>query len=214
MADSENSRTLSAITPGTLVPTAERFLTGKAAEEQREHADGGDPFLAKWNAWLAAHHEFARLCHLQQRLETQLLRRVASPEVELRAPGAKDPIIVKTEEEIEAFLKGETLAPARVSAKEELLVRRGNWNAADELVGYSRAKKAEAAASALEVKLADDLWDTPARSVVGVTAKVHAILKHGAPDPRTDEFPWPQIRSVLIDLLHNCGALSVNSLDP
>ena len=75
------------------------------------------------------------------------------------------------------------------------------WEAADKQVGYSKALKKEQYASAAENRVAEILWYTPAQSIIGATAKLHAIVDKWQPCAASDECPWPQIRSVIADLL-------------
>ncbi|MGV1768228.1 hypothetical protein [Rhizobium rhizogenes] len=75
------------------------------------------------------------------------------------------------------------------------------WQAADKDVGYSEALEEERRASAVEDEAAETLWDTPAESIIGATAKLHAIATKWQPSLISDEYPWPQIRSVIADLL-------------
>ncbi|QND44542.1 hypothetical protein HB780_01060 (plasmid) [Rhizobium lusitanum] len=73
--------------------------------------------------------------------------------------------------------------------------------AADEGVGYSEALEEERRASTAEHEVAETLWDTPAESIIGATAKLHAVVTKWQPSLISDEYPWPQIRSVIADLL-------------
>ncbi|MBM3095011.1 hypothetical protein GFB56_30205 [Ensifer sp. T173] len=73
--------------------------------------------------------------------------------------------------------------------------------AADKQVGYSEALEEERHASTVEEGVAETLWDTPAESIIGATAKLHAVVTKWHPSLISDEYPWPQIRSVIADLL-------------
>ena len=75
------------------------------------------------------------------------------------------------------------------------------WEAADKEVGYSEALKEERHAFTAEDEVAETLWDAPAQSITGATAKLHAIVTKRQPSVTSDEYPWPQIRSVIADLL-------------
>ena len=75
------------------------------------------------------------------------------------------------------------------------------WKVAAEEVGYNEALKKERRAFAAENKVAETLWNTPAESITGATAKLHAIVTRRQPSATSDEYPWPQIRSVIADLL-------------
>ena len=201
MADSENSRTLSPITHRNLLPATERFLQKLAAGQGDANAVHIGNVLTKWEAWCRAHRECARLCNVQQRLEAELFRTVDSPRVQIHIPTRTSPAVATTLEEIDAWLEGEEFAEIRGRAKAELAIRRREWEAADEIIGYSRAKQAEDIAAANEHRLADELWATSTGSVVSATAKLHCMIRQGEPEPDSGEFPWPQVRSVLVDLL-------------
>ncbi|MCG5485707.1 MAG: hypothetical protein KK482_18625 [Sinorhizobium meliloti] len=66
---------------------------------------------------------------------------------------------------------------------------------------YDEALEAEDRASVAEDEAAKALWRTPARSLAGATAKLHAAITKWQPSPTSQEDPWPQIRSVIADLL-------------
>ncbi|MDW9439588.1 hypothetical protein NKY71_29605 [Sinorhizobium meliloti] len=66
---------------------------------------------------------------------------------------------------------------------------------------YSEALEAEDRASIAEVQAAETLWETPAVSIAGATAKLHALVAKWQPSSTSEEEPWPQIRSVIADLL-------------
>jgi hypothetical protein len=72
---------------------------------------------------------------------------------------------------------------------------------ADEWLRFREAKHAEESAADVEEQLAVLLWDARADSASGIVAKLFAVLKKGEPSEDHSEFPWPQIRSVLVDLL-------------
>lgn len=201
MADSENSRTLPPITKRNLLSITERVLEGMASGQGDSGNNDIDDAVTKWAAWWDVHRECARLCSIQQRLESELFRTAESPRVEVRVPNQASPMIADTPEEIDAWLEGEAFAELRERAKVELATRRQAWNVADETIGYSRAKAAEDIASAREQRLAEELWATSTGSVAAATAKLHCIIRTGEPEPDSGEFPWPQIRSALVDLL-------------
>jgi hypothetical protein len=86
-----------------------------------------------------------------------------------------------------------------------------DWEAAEQLLGHSQARQAEFDASVVEDGLAAALWEKPAHSLVGITAKLHAVLSKGEPSEDSDEYPWPQLRSVLADMLHVGGRLAFDA---
>ncbi|RVP50405.1 hypothetical protein CN071_34110 [Sinorhizobium meliloti] len=69
------------------------------------------------------------------------------------------------------------------------------------LRAYEKALEAEDRASAAEDHAAEALWRTPARSVAGATAKLHALGTKWQPSSTSQEEPWAQIRIVIADLL-------------
>ncbi|MDK1387993.1 hypothetical protein QN224_21490 [Sinorhizobium sp. 8-89] len=66
---------------------------------------------------------------------------------------------------------------------------------------YSEALEAEDRASIAEEQAAESLWETPAVSIAGAAAKLHAAITKWQPSPNSPEEPWPQIRGVIADLL-------------
>lgn len=201
MADSENSRTLPPITTGNLLSVTERFLEQRAAGQGGSGTASIDNALTKWAAWWDAHRECTRLCSVQQQLESELFRTAICPRVEVHLPNQVSPVIAETPEEIDAWLEGEAFAELRNRAKMELAMRRHAWDTADQTIGYSRAKAAEDFAAAREQRLAEELWTASTGSVASATAKLHCVIRIGEPEPDSGEFPWPQIRSALVDLL-------------
>jgi hypothetical protein len=75
------------------------------------------------------------------------------------------------------------------------------WEAADEEIGYSRARKAESEMMDQEQPLLKALWGTPARSIVGIIAKLHSVVETEDPGDSLKETPWPELRSILTDLV-------------
>jgi hypothetical protein len=102
---------------------------------------------------------------------------------------------------IESCLRQQGLETKLVSMFGSPLHAPEAWKAADEEVGYSEALNEEGRASTAENGVAETLWETPAESIVGATAKLHAIVTKWEPSATGDEYPWPQIRSVIADLL-------------
>ena len=102
---------------------------------------------------------------------------------------------------IESCLRQQRLETKLVSMAGSPLHASEAWQAADKEVGYSEALKEERHAFTAEEEVAETLWDTQAQSITGATAKLHAIVTKRQPSVTSDEYPWPQIRSVIADLL-------------
>jgi hypothetical protein len=134
--------------------------------------------------------------------------------VEIHLPSRTKPLIATTEEEIECWLEGDAFADERERAKRDFTERRDNWDAVDEFVGYSGAKAAETISFGHESRLVAALWAMPAHTLPAVAGKLHSIIMHGAPKLGTDDFPWPQVRSVLIDLLCMCQPSASRAVGP
>ena len=162
-----------------------------------------------WRDWIATHSKVERLCRAQQRLERRLVAALGFPRVEILAADRKRPVAAFTAEEIDYLLgAGAENASARREAKAVLRGRQQAWDAMDERLGYSRARRAEAEAEAHLDKLAEGLWAEPAQSIAGIVAKLHLVLLRYEDEGPRDEPPWPQIRSILADLTSLNGTRS------
>jgi hypothetical protein len=208
MADSDNSRSLSAVTRRRLLSTSAASLAAQvghvngAVNSNRDRPDGGDPTLMLWQEWRTAHDQVEKFCRKQQRLETVLVSAVGFPHVDIAAPGQDCMVSAFTMEEIDRhFGDAPENAEAKMRAKAVLAERQAVWGAMDEQMGYSRAKQAEEKAFAMREERLNDLFGQPARSVAGAAVKLNALLVMAEEDGPCDEFPWPQIRAAMTDLL-------------
>ncbi|MCM2477304.1 hypothetical protein HGO38_28030 [Rhizobium sp. CG5] len=207
MADSDNSRTLPVVTRRRLLSTSAAWLAAQVGDgnaafhSENDRPDGGDQTLMLWQEWRVAHEQVEKLCRKQQRLETALITAVGFPHVDIPVPDQDCVVSVFTMEEIDRrFGDAPENAEGKALAKATLAERQAAWNALDERVGYSRAKLAEQEAFAMRAERLNDLFSQPAHSVSGAAAKLHAVLAMGEDNPG-DEFPWPQIRAVIADLI-------------
>jgi hypothetical protein len=141
-----------------------------------------DPTYALWQGWRKAHRLTQSLCHQQQRLETRLIEMVGRRPVEYRDRSAI----------AEAEAASDASCPRAFQTR---------WNAADAKIGYSGAKAAEESAAEHEQRLLETLWATPAQSLAEVAGKLDALLREGEWCEACPEFPWPQIRVALTDLI-------------
>lgn len=213
MGDSDNSKILPSVTRRTLLTIAAGSLTARAARGEPATAQTAvtiagpqDPALSLWTEWHATYQRACDLGRKQQRLESELVTTVGFPSVKLRIPGQHKPVVVETEAEIDRWLRSSPdTAMARVKARTRLAARREVWDDADERIGYSRTREAERDAQDEYDQLAETLWESPASSSAGVAAKLYAVLVIGEYREDCEEFPWPQIRSALADLLRIDG---------
>ncbi|MCY1668961.1 hypothetical protein [Rhizobium sp. SL86] len=205
MADSDNSRTLPVVTRRRLLSVSATWLAGLVGGVgEGLHFAGGrndraDPALMLWQEWWSVHELVEKLCRKQQRLETALIAAVGFPHVEIALPDKGCVVAAFSAEEIDRRFAG-LPEDAEEKATAVLADRQAAWDALDERLGYSRAKRAEEEAFALRAERLDGLFAMRACSVAGVAAKLHAVLAMGEEGP-ADEFPWPQIRAAMTDLL-------------
>jgi len=148
------------------------------------------------------HEKREALSVRQQAMETRLLAMVGStPIIDLAIPGEEASAFAATDDEIDALLPGEHMADARRRAKAELDKLRVEWQAADDQLGYSRAHQEELDVMHAELEAAQRLWEIPARTIAGVTAKLHSLVEWEDPGTTPGESPWPELRSILGDLI-------------
>jgi hypothetical protein len=186
---------------GTMAATATWRFETRAGTKALAGNAVSDPALDLWQQWLAAHNETQRLWNIQLGLESRMVAAVGFPQVEITLPGKKQPVRAFSLEDIDRICGD---ASGHQGAKEHAIAafreRQEAWDRLDEALGYSRAEKAEIRSDRMEMKLADALWQEPAVSFAGAVAKLHAILVTGE-QGLSQEFPWPQVRSTLADLV-------------
>lgn len=209
MTDSENKRTLSAITCRKMLFATTAYLStltdhtacGASHPSSDQVTSAAGNVLALWRTWYDAHDKGKRLCHQQQRLETEVLNAAGGfPVLKLEIPGEGSPVVVHTCAQIDALLPGDAMAEERKTAKTELAARIRKWNTADEQFGYSRTRQAETQIAGVEEASAKSLWEAPALTTSDIIAKLHAILETEDPGSHFIERSWPQLRLLLADL--------------
>ncbi|TIX45341.1 MAG: hypothetical protein E5W81_07410 [Mesorhizobium sp.] len=217
MADSDNTTTLPYVTrrrmlAGTGVATTVWMLEGNASA-----ADAGgtsmpsDPALALWREWQATHKLAKRLCRRQQRLETRLAERVGFPCVTIRLPEGEEVTVHSIEVLNEVVGDRPDITALREKAEAEFAEHLACWDAAAEEAGYTAALRAEREAGERTQDLLEAFSKTPAATFAGVAGKLDAVLREGEAWEKCSEFPWPQIRSALNDLLRIGRDLGVRS---
>lgn len=210
MTDTENDRTLPAITRRKMLFATTAYLSSLTdhtahgashpSSDQESNATGN--VLALWRAWYDAHEEGKRLCHQQQRLETEVLKSAGGfPVLKLEIPGEDKPFVVRTRHQIDTLLPGDAMAEARKTAKSELAARLQKWNTADEQFGYSRTRRAETQIAGVEEASAKSLWEAPSHTTSDIIAKLHSVIETEDPGAHFKERPWPQLRMILADLV-------------
>lgn len=210
MADSENSKTLPAITRRKMLFATTAYLTaltdhtahGASHPFDNQGSNAARNVLALWRTWYDAHEEGKRLCHQQQRLETEVLKSAGGfPIIRLEIPGEDQPVVVRTCQQIDTLLPGDAMSDVRKTAKTELAARLKKWNRADKQFGYSRTRQAETQMAGVEEASAKSLWEAPSYTTSDIIAKLHAIIETEDPGCHFKERPWPQLRMILADLV-------------
>jgi hypothetical protein len=210
MADSDHSTSLSSVTRRRLlVGTATVSLASAlhtfgpgGAETPEEARHVADIAFSLWQEWLTAYEKTAAACHKQQQLETRLAKEVGFPPILVPVAGEPDPVPIFSMEELDDLLGGNPeTSSLRARSSADLIAHQARWDAADGTIGYSQAKHAEEEAAERQRQLVETLWAAPAHSLAGVAAKLDAILTEGEWCQDCPEFPWPQIRGALADLV-------------
>ena len=221
MADSENSRTLPSVARGksysdtlasrksingrNLLAVTRNLLASRTAELRKQRADrppGPTPAAELWQKWLALHQQRERMTRVQQKLEGQVLAAAGGfPVVTVVISDREQPISVSTFAEIER-LKPQLNAERLTEARSELRRRRKKWTEADQRLGFSAALAFERDLSSQEEMLARILWMADPNSLAEVIAKLHCLMAMEDPGMRHKEAPWPQLRTILGDLVH------------
>ncbi|MCT7374724.1 hypothetical protein [Chelativorans salis] len=221
MADSDDTTTLPSVTRrhlllGTMATTAAWPLQDEAAVAGALADNPSfDPALLLWHQWKDAFRSTAALCRKQQRLETKLIGCVGFPQAEVYLPDEDVTVTVSWLEDIEELFGDDpAVADIRVNAEADLAAHQARWNEADAQIGYSSAKRAEQEASDREQDVFDTLTHTPATSLAGVAGKLDAILREGESWEDCSDFPWPQVRSVLVDVVRIGQMLRPNAFMP
>ncbi|MDX8481781.1 hypothetical protein RFN28_25445 [Mesorhizobium sp. VK24D] len=205
MGDSDNITTLPLVTrrrvlAGTAIAMA-AWQSTAVARNDLEKDRSTDSAVAVWRKWQAAHEETERLCRQQQRLERKLAETVGFPcatillrdgeSVTLYSLRALRDVLDLNPEDVAMSAKAET----------DFAAHQARWDALDKEIGYSATLRAEREAADRAEDLLEMLSETPAASLAGVAAKLDAVLREGDLSEGSDEFPCPQIRSALDDVI-------------
>lgn len=206
MADSDNTTTLPYVTrrrvlAGTGVATIVWILEGNAPASAGSTNVRSDPTLALWREWERVHKQTERLCRRQQRLETRLVESVGFPCVTVSLTEGEQVTVYSIEMLNEVLGKAPDMAALRDKAETDFAAHQARWDAVAEETGYTAAFRAEREAGDKIQDLLEAFSTTPATTLAGVAGKLDAVLREGEAWEECSEFPWPQIRSALSDLV-------------
>lgn len=148
-------------------------------------------------------------CRRQQQLETELLRQFGSfPRTKIPLSEDCGFMWAYSGREIDRLLPDPDQDEMRRQARAALAARRSEWRTVDKRLGYTRAKKAEEEIAGVEEALAKELWSAAPQSVAGVAVKLHSLLEMEDPGSALQDAPWPELRTILTDLVRMCAASS------
>lgn len=207
MADSDNTRVCPSVTRRVLLTGTVAAATatwtlqdGVLIAGARAGNPKFDPALKLWHEWKTAYLDTANLCRKQQDLETRLVNAIGFPqaEVHLLDEYVTMPITCHA---IEKFFCDRSVTEMRAQVEADLAAHQARWDAEDRRIGYSAAKREELAAADQKQDKLDALMATPAATLAGVAAKLDAILREGESSEDCKEFPWPQLRATIVDLV-------------
>lgn len=205
MDDSDNSTTFPIVTRrSALLSGVAALLDLTPNTSPRTEGKPPDPVIAVWREWQTSQRHIDQLTLRQQRLERILIERVGVPCVvlQLRTGG-----MVALHSLAEVREVGDDSADdLRWRAEASLTAHQARWNAVDQDIGYSATLRAEHEVGEKADDLLKTLFHLPAASLVGVAAKLETVLKMGQSSRTDTEFPWPQIQSVLDDILRIAAA--------
>ncbi len=171
-----------------------------------ERSEQDDPVVSLWRDWLVAHRLCGEACRRQQKLETELLQEFGSfPRTRVLLSEDCGFIWAYSGREIDRLLPNADQDEMRRQARAALAASRSEWKTADRRLGYTRAKKAEEEIAGAEEALAKELWSTAPQSVAGVAVKLHSLLEMEDPRSALQEAPWPELRTILADLVRICA---------
>lgn len=207
MADSEISTSLSrpsrrdVLSAALLTVGGTPFNSSSAAAPQDDSAT--DAAVLAWKGWRAAHRRTLALCRKQQRLESELARRIGFPQVVLAAAELPFPVRISSLRQFDELAAGlPSLCLRRAEVADALRVHQERWDNADHAIGYSVTRQEEAAASADEERLIARLFAASATSLCGLSAKLDVLIAVGAEGAEGRHFPWPELRRIRRDVAH------------
>ncbi|WP_189343911.1 MULTISPECIES: hypothetical protein [unclassified Mesorhizobium] len=206
MADSDNTTPLRLVTrrmilrSATAIPIA-GWQPKAVAHNDLEKDQSIDPAVVVWRKWQAAQEQTERLCRQQQYLERKLAETVGFPCATIRLRGGEGVRMHSLRAIREVLDLGPEDLTVHAKAEADFAAHQARWDAVDREIGYSAALHAEGEAADRSEDLLEMLSETPALSLGGVVAKLDAVLREGEVSEDSNEFPWPQIRSTLDDVI-------------
>jgi len=205
MADSDNTTPLPFVTRRRVLGATAIAILGRErsafAAKAPAAAVPSDPALAIWREWYNARELSERLCDQSAHLERRLVETVGFPCATVQLPGGEN-VTMHSVEALRELLGSVAHADdTRAEAEARLVAHQVLWDAAARRIGYSSVTDAERKAEDRAEELLESLAAAPATSLIGVAAKLNAVLLESEVREGGAEFPWPQISSALDDVM-------------
>lgn len=200
MADSDNSTTLPFVTRRKIISQG-AFSSEASAKRVIGNEIFPDPVLALWHQWQEAHLSMKSHADLAHALEQQLAETVDYPCVVITLADG-DSVTAYSIATIRYLLKDSPdESTACCKAEADLVAHQLRWEEAEREIGYSTTVRAEHDAAERATRILDIMAKTSSTTLAGVEAKLDAIVREGSLWHNSSEFPWPQIRAVLSDIV-------------
>lgn len=182
-------------TPRATLAAATRLLNAAAADPAIS-----DPLITLWRDWRRTAVAVNRSCRAAQVLERRLMTSIGAPRIEV--PLKAQPVYASDAQTIDRLLGiAPATEPLRTRLKRELAEKLARWEREAEACGLSAAEAEEIAASRRAGEMLATAATTPARSVMGMIAKLAIAAEWGRLDPERDAQPWPFLHGALADLV-------------
>lgn len=205
MADSDNSTTLSFVTRRKILTGASIAIGALGfdafANDAIEIDGSSDPVLALWRQWHDAHVLMENHGCRTQSLEQQLAETVDYPCAKIELPDGKSVTAYSLTAIRDIFDGAPDDAADRTRAEAAFAEHQLRWDEADQKIGYSARVKAEHVAADQAANILEVMATTSSTTLAGIEAKLDATLREGTVWEDCSEFPWPQIRSALNDII-------------
>ncbi|SCW96995.1 hypothetical protein [Ancylobacter rudongensis] len=205
MADSEISMSLSRPSRRDVLSAALMTIGGASFDSPSAaapHDDSAtDAAVLAWKAWRVAHRRTLALCRKQQCLESELARAIGFPQVVFVAPELRSAVRISSLRQFDELAADvPSLCARRTEVAEALRAHQQRWDDADRAIGYTAARREEAAASANEERVIARLFAADVTSLRGLSAKLDVLIAVGADGAEGRQFPWPELRGLRRDV--------------
>lgn len=175
---------------------AAQLLTAALAQEE-----AADPLVVLWRDWREAQSTLLRLSRRAQRLERGLIEQTGFPRVPVPQDGDAPPVYAAAPSDIDRLLGSDAATQAlRARLKRDLAAAQAAWTAAADACGLAAARAAEDAADRRVLALLKAAAAMPARSLIGVIARLAIAEDAASSGPDAGGLAWTVLTGTLADL--------------